>query len=351
VCISWWWDGKAHAARASDKLFKYIQDRIDEADVVLGFNLKFDYHWLRSVGIRLDNARVYDCQVAEYVLERQQKRYPSLDESCAKYNLGQKLDIIKTEYWDKGINTDAIPWEVLREYAAQDALLTYQLYQAQQQYITPSYRRLLSLMFQDLHVLADMEFNGLKYDDLKCAERGAELDDKISEITQELTAVYPDVPINFGSNDHLSAFLYGGTVKETVKEHVGFFKTGKQAGLPKYRNVEVEHALPQMVKPIRGSELAKEGFYGTSEDVLKKLKGPRKAKRCIELILELSKMEKLNGTYYRGIPALNEKMNWPKGMIHGNFNQVTTATGRLSSNRPNLQNFASSLQDIFITRY
>lgn len=328
-----------------------LQQIIDKADLVVGFNIKFDLAWLRFIGLKLDHKRIYDCQVAEYVLERQQKRYPSLEESCQKYNLGHKLDIIKTEYWDKGINTDAIPWEVLKKYAIMDALLTYQLYQAQQPLITAAQSRLLNLMFQDLVILAEMEYNGLAFDSALCATRAAELDDKISSIRAELAAVYPDVPINFGSNDHVSAFLYGGIVKEDGKEHIGFFKSGKQAGFPKFKNVVIEHVLPRMCTPLKGTELAKEGIYGTAEDVLKKLKGNKKAKHYINLILELSKLEKLNGTYYRGIPSLNEKMGWEPGVIHGSFNQCVTATGRLSSNKPNLQNFASELQDVFVSRY
>lgn len=334
----------------SDQLIKGIQKLIDEADIVVGFNFKFDVHWLRSVGIDLSRSRIWDCQIAEFLVERQTNPYPSLEDSAVKYGLGHKIDIIKTEYWDKGINTDAIPWDVLRPYAIQDAVLTYQLYLKQTEVVPKHQRKLLALLNQDLLVLAEMEWNGLVFNKELCEKRSKECGDKITDINQKLSQVYPDVPLNFGSVDQLSSFLYGGVVKETIKEHIGFFKTGKQIGEPRYRNKEVEHILPRLCTPLKGSELKKEGFYATSEDVLKQLKGPN-AKKYVAPLLELSKLEKLNGTYYQGLPNLSEKMNWRKGYLHGNFNQCTTATGRLSSSKPNLQNFASELQDVFITRY
>lgn len=163
---------------------------------------------------------------------------------------------------------------------------------------------------------------------------------------QEFLAARKKPWFNFNSGDDLSAFLYGGDIHQVVKEHDGFYKTGKRVGEPKYRNVVYTHTLPQLYKPIKGSELKKEGFYATNEPTLKQLKGSHKV---IDLILELSKLEKLNGTYYKGLPLLNKTMNWESGVLHGNFNQTQTATGRLSSSRPNQQNFASELQDIFVS--
>jgi DNA polymerase-1 len=346
--VSWWWNGEAGAARISATLKTSIQQLVDEADVIVGFNFKFDYHWLKKWGIKLDHKRIYDCQIAEFVIQRQQNRYPSLEDSCITYDLGHKVDVIKLEYWDKGVNTDQIPWEVLKPYAVQDALLTYKLYHAQQPKITPLQQRLLLVMNADLHVLQEMEYNGIRYDADLCATRSGELETRIKELQTELNSFYPEVPILWSSGDQLSAFLYGGTIKETVKDHVGFFKSGPNVGQPRYANREIQHQLPRLYEPLRGSELKKEGFYATNEDTLLKLKGKQGP---LKVLLELSKLEKLNGTYYQGLPKLNANMAWPDGMLHGSFNQCTTVTGRLSSDKPNLQNFASELQDVFITRY
>jgi DNA polymerase I-like protein with 3'-5' exonuclease and polymerase domains len=197
-------------------------------------------------------------------------------------------------------------------------------------------------------VLREMEATGLPFDEQLCAERAQEVDARISKIKEQLTAIYPNVPINFGSGDHLSAFLYGGTVKEDGKEHVGFFKTGERKGQPKYKNIVIEHVLPRLYTPLKGSELEKEGMFATDEGTLRKLKGK---KSVVNLLLELSKLEKLNGTYYKGLVKLRNEMHWPEGVLHGQFNQTIAGTGRLSSSKPNLQNFASELQDIFVSRY
>jgi DNA polymerase-1 len=315
---------------------------------VIGFNFKFDYHWLRKVGLRLEDARLWDVQAAEFVLEHQRNSYPSLEDTAIKYGLGHKIDVIKRDYWAKGVDTDKIPWDVLKPYAVQDALLTLQAYEAQLPYLTQAQMKLLGLMNADLHVLAEMEKNGITYDEELCKSRGDELDAKIAELRGKLDSFYPDIPINWGSPDQLSAFLYGGVIKQTVKDHIGFFKSGAKVGQPRYQNREIEHQLPRLYQPLKGTELAKEGMYSTSEDTLLKLKGKQGP---LKMLLELSKLEKLNGTYYRGLPKLNAEMHWPDGYLHGNFNQCTAQTGRLSSNRPNLQNMASDMQDVFISRF
>lgn len=314
----------------------------------MGFNFKFDYHWLQKAGVNLSNSRIWDCQVAEFVLERQLNQYPSLEDSCVKYELGHKIDIIKTEYWNKGIDTTDIPWEVLKPYAVQDAYLTFKLYEVQQTLVSKPQRALLSLLNADLHVLQEMERNGIVYDEELCAQRSGELDVRITSLKDELNSVYPDLTINWASGDQLSAFLYGGVIIETVKDHVGFYKTGARAGEAKYQNKDIQHQLPRLYTPLKGTELAKEGFYRTNEDTLLKLKGKQGP---LKVLLELSKLEKLNGTYYQGLPKLNAEMHWEAGVLHGNFNQTVAVSGRLSSTKPNTQNFASDLQDVFITRY
>lgn len=347
VCISFARDGSSGAVRMDD--LGYVVRLIEDIDLVIGFNFKFDLAWLRQVGVyQLNSKQIWDVQIAEFILSNQTNRFPSLNETCERYGLETKSDVVKTEYWDKGIDTDKIPWDVLENYATRDAELTLECYHAQRKLMTPAQVKLCFLMCQDLKILQEMEANGIPFDEQLCTTRAKEVDDKISTIEGKLKAIYPTVPINFASNDHLSAFLYGGIVKEDGKEHIGFFKSGAKAGQPKYKNIIIEHRLPRVYQPLKGSEMAKAGNFATDEATLRKLKGN---KSLVNMLLELAKLQKLNGTYYNGLIKLRKEMNWEEGMIHGNFNQTTAQTGRLSSSRPNLQNFASELQDIFISKY
>jgi DNA polymerase-1 len=324
-----------------------LDDKLAVSNLIVGFNFKFDWHWLAKENVVI-NKSVWDVQIAEFIISHQKNVLPSLNETCIKYGIPTKKDVVATEYWAKGINTHEIPWEILQEYAAHDAYITLQCYYAQQECMTPRQKLLCKMQCMDMGVLREMEANGILYDEDLCIARSKEVDDQISEIKQKLSKFYPNVPINFASNDHLSAFLYGGVVKETVKEHIGFYKSGLKAGEPKFRNKEVDHILPRLYEPLKGTELLKEGMFATDEGTLKKLKGK---KDVVELLLTLSKLEKKNGTYYKGLVKLREDMHWPKNILHGQFNQTIAATGRLSCSKPNLQNFDSSLQDIFISAF
>lgn len=321
-------------------------------DLVIFFNAKFDLHWYRRIGEQLPK-RVWCCQLAEYILSGQRLAYPSLENTSVSYNLGHKLDVIKLEYWDRGINTDQIPREVLADYAKQDVELTYKVYLKQLERFKekPKLFQLFKLGCQDLLILEEMEWNGLPFNEELCNQRSQEVQEELSKHLETLCNVYPDVPINFNSPEQLSAFLYGGDIKSEVVEIVGVYgPKAQKAGQPKTRKREVIQQLPRLVEPLPKSEMAKPGVFATDEGTLRKLKGPA-AKKYVGLLLELARLDKLDSTYYRGLVNLNKDMNWPAGKLHGQFNQVVARTGRLSSSKPNLQNFASECQDIFPSEY
>lgn len=330
----------------------FIQITIDDAPILIFFGAKFDLHWYIRNGFNVKHKPIWCCQLAEFLLSRQKQPYPSLEETAARWGLGHKIDVVKKEYWDYGIDTDLIPVPILSSYACQDSDLTYQIYVKQKEEFKkfPKMYALFRLLCQDLMVLVEMEQNGIPYNEELCNQRTQEIKTKIDEVKVFLDSIYPDIPINFNSGDQLSAFLFGGIIYRESKEHIGFYKTGEQKGKPKYKNKIEEILLPRLITPLKKSELKKEGYYKTDVQTLQKLQG-RASKKFVGPLLELSKLEKLRSTYYEGLPKKAKLYGWEPGILHGKFNQVVAQTGRLSSSEPNQQNWAEECLDLFHSRF
>lgn len=333
-----------------------IQERINRAKVLIGFNFKFDLHWLRRYGITVPaDCRVHDCQLAYFIETFQQNRMPSLDEAAAYYGLPAKLDVVKTEYWAKGIDTPDVPWDILAEYCSHDVALTEQMYLKQLEFLEahPKLRRLFSLQCQDLMVLQEMEWNGLPYDIEESNRRSAALTEDIGRITQSLNEIV-DLPcINWNSTDHVSSVLYGGTIDESKREPYLFhYKDPKREPVWKERWITISHTLPRLVEPLPNTSLQKEGKWGTGEPVLKELSVSAKGlpAKIIELLLRLAELTTLKG-FFDGNVKLIGQMEWDDHVLHGNLNQCNVVTGRLSSNKPNLQNQPEDVHECIRSRF
>jgi DNA polymerase I-like protein with 3'-5' exonuclease and polymerase domains len=331
-----------------------VQQEIDEADLLLLINAKFDLHHLRNLGVNFADKRIHDCQLVDFMLSGQTEAYPSMNSMAEKYGLPNKDDKIAA-YWAQGIDTKDIPKDEIENYLRHDLETTKNIFLKQKEIVetrTPTFKRLLSLANQDLLVLQEIEYNGFYFNEEACLSKGVELTTTINELRMELHDYHNIEEFNTESGDHLSALLYGGTIVIPRKELCGVYKTGVRAGEDKYGWRDFSYTLPRLFNPLPRTELKKDGYWATGEDVLKQLKSRDKAgKRVIEIILTLAKLEKMVGTYYNGLPKLRESMNWKPNMLHGNLNQVTARTGRLSSTKPNLQNISGDMKEVFTTRY
>lgn len=317
-----------------------MQSEIDAADVLVGYNIKFDLHWLRRVGINFSGKKIWDCQIAEFLLENQTNPYPSLNQAAVKYVFPAKLDVVKEEYWSKGIDTDAIPRDILSAYLAQDLTLTEQVYLKQQREFLKDSKlySLFRLQCQDLLVLEEMEWNGLVFNTEKARQKAATITEELGEIHKVIMESVGNIPINLNSNDHLSCLLFGGVISIDDRIPIGVFKTGEKVGQVRYKKITKGYDLPRLVEPLKGTEVKKpeggQDIWKTNDDVLKKVKLSKEAKKLVGLINRYTTLEKLCGTYLLGWSNLIDKMNWKHNMIHGNLNQCTVITGRLSSTKP-----------------
>lgn len=165
------------------------QNTVNRAELIVGFNLKFDLHWCQREGIDFSGKRIWDCQLAEFILEDMKNPYPSLDQAAEKYGLDKKLDVVKTEYWDKGIDTDAIPREVLSDYLRQDLALTEQVYLKQKEQFEGEAKgkyALFKLQCLDLLTLQEMEWNGIYFDTEKARAKAEEIASELEETKREI---------------------------------------------------------------------------------------------------------------------------------------------------------------------
>lgn len=308
--------------------------------ILVGANLKFDLAWMERIGIDTRKVKVYDVQIAEFLITNQTQAFPSLDAMAEKY-LGQhKIDNIKLNYWDKGIDTWFIPEEELTAYLREDLRLTLEVFKQQEVILKETGKwNLFKLQCLDLVVLNNMEWNGLPYDREKSLENARELERDIAEITANFSR-YTNCPsFNPASGDHLSCLLYGGTITHEYRVPIGVYASGAKAGQPRNKIFKEEYPQQRLVEPLRGSELKKEGYWSVDEQTLSSLKPKTKEiKQLISDILRLSKLEKLKGTYYEGLPKIMDQRGWENNLLHGKFNQCVARTGRLSSSSPNLQN-------------
>lgn len=330
-----------------------VQSVINDHDMLVGFNIKFDLHWIRKYGIDFSEKRIWDCQLVHFMLTGQSKPYPSLNQVCEHYGLETKLDVVKEEYWKNDIDTNEIPRDILDEYLLKDLELTEQVYLKQLEDLeaNPHLKRLISLHNQDLLVLEEMEFNGVLYDQDKSEILGNELEEQIAKLDKRLYVFHNFDMFNPSSVDHVSALLYGGTIKFRVQEPDGVYKSGQKQGQVRLRWRDKELELPRLVKPLKGSELEKEGLYSTDEQTLRSLGGSKKASEVIKLILTRAVLEKRMTAYYKGLVNLINEQNWERGHIYGQLNQCVARTGRLSSSKPNLQNFDSEIKGLLLSRY
>jgi len=335
------------------KNLEEIQSVINDHDIIVGFNLKFDLHWIRFYGIDFSSKRVWDCQLVHFIITNQTHPYPSLNEVAEYYGLTPKLDVVAKEYWDNSIDTVDIPREILEEYLQGDLNLTEQVFLKQREYLQSNSGlvRLCSLHNQDLLVLQEMEFNGLIYDNEKAKKLAVDTRQQINSYDGLLYVYHNLAEFNLNSSDHLSALLYGGEIKLRKKEPNGFYKTGARAGEAKEKWVDYTVKYPRLFTPIKGSELAKVGLYSTDEPTLKSLRGNKNGKELIQLLLKRAELEKRVSTYYEGLTNLQIKNKWEEGKLHGQFNQCVARTGRLSSSKPNLQNIDGKIKELFGTRF
>lgn len=314
-----------------------INEILSSANLLVGFNLKFDLSWARrEFGFVPEvSQRIYDCQYAEFLFSNQTCKFPDLRSSCIKREVQNKLDFIHENYWSKGIDTKYIPPEELEEYCIGDVQSTWELYNVQMKLFKSNYThlwRLFRLYMLDLPVLLEMEWNGLKYNHEKSLQLAESYKAQISKIEETLNSFF-DFKVDWDSPKKKSAVLYGGQITTKTSVPVGTYKTGQKVGQVRYKIVKHTTVFERLVEPIKGSELATDGLWSTDEATLRSVKAVKRIRTIIDLILERAKLVKMNSSYLTGLPKKLQEMRWGD-FLHPSYNQCVAVTGRIASSNP-----------------
>ncbi len=318
-----------------------LQLQCDEADIVIGHNVKFDLLYIyRNTNNKLP--RIWDTQLAAYLLSAQQHQYASLDELTLEY-IGahaMKDDKIKA-YWKAGVATEDIPKKELLDYLEGDVRNTAEIFQ--RQWVESEELDILPLMLTQMDALratTEMNRNGMRVD-WKYVESQRLAYSKVLEdarATAELLAPGVDT----ASPKQLSLYFFGGEEKYKEKIEDGLYKNGN----PRTKTVEKIRKIEGKYPPT--GELGKGGYYSIDDVVLKELAYQR-FDLLASTLLTIREASKIKETYYDGLHGLR----FPDDHIYPNLNHCATKTGRLSATNPNLQNQtdAGDVKRSYVSRY
>ena len=280
----------------------------------IGQNLKYDLKVLTNYGIEVCG-QLFDTMIAHYLLNPDMRHNMDL---LSEAYLGYTPIAIDTLIGKKGkgqLTMRAVPAELQKEYAVEDTDVTLQLKHA---FLPLLEKDQMTKLFTEVEaplvkVLAQMEYEGIRLDTHFLGELS-------KEINTDLIALQTTIFDQAGESFNLSS--------------------PKQLG----------DILFEKLKLLSKPKKTKTGQYATSEEVLSQLASEHP---IVANVLEFRALQKLQSTY---IEALPREVNPRTGRVHTTFMQAVTATGRLSSNQPNLQNIpirtprGSQIRKAFIPR-
>lgn len=259
-------------------------------------NAKYDIQVLKNYGIEVKGP-VFDTMIAHYLIEPDTRHSMDiLAENLLNYTPVSITELIGKKGSKQGNMRDAAIHQVV-EYAGEDADITLQL----KQKLAPELNEgQIRKLFEEveiplMHVLADIEYNGVRIDTATLATMSKELEIASAEAQKEIFEMAGE-EFNVASPKQLGVILFD--------------------------------KLQLIDKPKK----TKTGQYATGEDILSKLAVEHDIARRI---LEFREYQKLKSTYVDALPNMISPID---GLVHTDYRQAVAATGRLSSNNPNLQN-------------
>ncbi len=287
--------GVAYYVNAKKEFLEKLKPVLKKAKII-GHNIKYDYKILRLAGFEMDNV-YFDTLVAAYLLS-QIDRSLKLDDLVFS-ELGHRMQAIEELIGKKGKNQlsmEDIDIEKVSYYSCEDADYTFRLYEKyKNELIKEKFFDLFDRVEMPLvKVLSEMELSGIEIDVDFLQNFGKNLNKTINSLTKK---IYECSGHEFNINSPLQ-------LKEVLFDKLNISTKGLKKGKTGFSTAAPELLKMQGVHPV------------------------------IDMIIEYRELSKLQSTYVESLISQVDKNN----RIHTSFNQAVTATGRLSSSDPNLQN-------------
>lgn len=259
-------------------------------------NIKYDMQVLARYGVQVEG-KLWDTMLEHYLVEPEKRH--NMDILAEDYLRYIPISI-ETLIGKKGVsqgNMKDVDLQAIAEYAAEDADITLQLhYKLMPEVESRGAKKLLEEVEMPLvRVLMDMEMEGVNVDLQALKEMSKTLENDIKVLEREIYEI-AGMPFNLNSPKQLGEVLF------------------------------------EKMELIKNPKKTKTGQYATGEEILSRLENEHEIARKI---LDYRELQKLKSTYVDALPTM---INSQTGHIHTSYNQAVAATGRLSSNNPNLQN-------------
>lgn len=367
--IDYEYEGKVYDGKVVN-FSKDIPESIFNYKYIIAHNSKFELLWMLTQHYKrtiewLQSGGVLWCtQYVHYRLSGNTAKMSNLDSLALKHGGFKKYDKIK-DYWEAGIQTNEIPKAELELYLRGDVINTWLIFRNQykkvkEKGLLPSLQGLLSYMcFTGL-----CEFNGMYVNKPKLEQLRAEsLVNKELEIKTMRKLVSPlfkpehlDL-VDFNKNAHVSAIIYGGIIKHETQEHHTkdgvlqyYGPTAQKAGEPVYRKRIDEIQVKGIGLQITDETKTKK--EGVGQTNTKKLEW-HSDYPFIKTLLQHRKTCQLLKTFLNPDGGGVLGLLHPDGFLHGQLLHALTATARLSSSKPNMQNLEkkSDLRKAFTSRF
>ena len=278
------------------KIIKILKPFLEDHSIKkIGQNIKFDYIIFFKRGIDMNSME--DTMLMSYVLDAGKNRHnmDTLSEIHLEHKTIQFKDLVGTG--KKQINFSEVDVNIAKDYAAEDADITYRLYKIFSNSLKTENLTNIYEIFEKplIKILAKMEILGIKLDEKSLKKLSVKFDKKIKELEKQIFKLSKK-EFNIGSTKQLGEIMYNELKIASLKK-------------------------------------TKKGSFATSASVLEDL--AFKGHDFPKLILEWRQTSKLKNTYSDTLPEhINKKTN----RIHTSFLLAATTTGRLASSDPNLQN-------------